>query len=72
LVGAQALSGMAAKAGEPARPGLPPHLDEDDSAVVASLEIDHAPWTDPQKLADLLWDRDLALAGDGSRHALLR
>ena len=45
-----------------------PTMTRTDSAVVASLEIDDAPWTDPQKLADLLWDRDLALAGDGSRH----
>jgi hypothetical protein len=61
FVCAQTLSGMAAKAGEPIWPGLPLDLDQDDSAVLASLEIDHAPWTDPQELADPLRDRDLAL-----------
>jgi hypothetical protein len=46
LVCAQTPSGMAAQAGESARPGLPLDLDQDDSAVLASLEINHAPRTE--------------------------
>jgi hypothetical protein len=63
---------MAAKTGEPIRPGLLLDLDQDDSAVLFSLEIDHAPWADSQELADLLGDRDLALACDGARQGCLR
>jgi hypothetical protein len=61
LVRAQSLSGVAAKPGKPIRSGLFLDLDEDDPAILATLEIDHTPWPDPEEFADLLWDRDLAL-----------
>src|SRR5436309_3002081 len=68
LVCAQAFPGMAAKSREPVRPGLLLDLDQDDPTVLAAFEIDHAPRTDPQELANLLRDRDLTLARDGGGH----
>src|SRR6266851_2955442 len=65
LGGDQALAGMPTQASETVRASLLLNLDQNDAAVLGTLEIDHAPRSDSQKIPNPLRDGDLAFAGNG-------
>src|SRR5580693_10635261 len=69
---AQALAGMPTQASEPVRASFLLDLDQNDAAVLGTLEIDHAPRSDSQKIPNPFRDGDLAFAGNGRAHDSLR
>src|SRR5918995_4106333 len=72
LIGTQTLSSVAAHPGKAIGTGFLVDLYQDDSTILAALEIDQASGLDPQEVTNTLGNGDLTFAGNRRAHGSLQ